>query len=95
MNPKDSGHKGGIATRDKYPTLCPLCGHLIKSQFFSENGQKGGEATFKRYGREHYVEMGLRGGRPKSTSAAESSGPEIQEGLELLPAPGSREIVKV
>ena len=82
MNPKDSGRKGGTATRDNHPTLCPCCGSLIKSQFFSEAGQKGGEATLKRYGREHYVRAGKKGGRPRIL-AAESSGNQIQEGLEV------------
>ena len=63
MNPKDSGHKGGVATRDNHPTLCPLCGSLIKSRFFSETGEKGGQATLQRYGREHYVRAGKMGGR--------------------------------
>jgi general stress protein YciG len=63
MNPTESGRKGGLATKDNHPTVCPCCGKLIKSQFFAENGQKGGLSTFKRYGREHYVEMGKRGGR--------------------------------
>jgi general stress protein YciG len=63
MNPKDSGHKGGIATRDNHITLCSECGHLIKSQFYSETGAKGGATTLKRYGREHYTNMGKKGGR--------------------------------
>lgn len=90
MNPRDSGHKGGTATRDNHPTLCPLCGSLVKSQFYKETGQRGGEATLKKYGREYYVAMGKRGGRPRIL-AAESSGNQIQEGLEVtssLPAPG-------
>jgi general stress protein YciG len=69
MNPIESGRKGGTATRDKYPSLCPLCGSLIKSAFYSEVGHAGGEATLKRYGREHFVEMGKRGGRPRSCLA--------------------------
>ena len=81
MTPQDSGHKGGIATRDNHPTLCPLCGSLIKSKFFSETGAKGGQATLERHGREHYVRAGRMGGRGnKKTPAAGSSGLKIQEG---------------
>jgi len=79
MNPKDSGHKGGIATRDNHPTLCPLCGHLVKSQFYSEAGMKGGQATLKKYGKEHYIKAGRLGGRGNRRS-------NNQEGLESLPA---------
>ena len=90
MTPQDSGHKGGVATKNNHITLCPLCGSLIKSQFFSETGEKGGQATLERYGREHYVRAGRMGGRGnKKTSAAESSGLEIQEGLGVTLAPGS------
>ena len=82
MTSQDSGHKGGIATRDNHPTLCPLCGSLIKSQFFSETGEKGGQATLQRYGREHFVKAGRMGGRgKKKTPAVRSSGHKIQEGL--------------
>lgn len=63
MNPVETGRQGGVATRDNHPTVCPWCGSLVKSQFFSENGQKGGEATLQRYGREHFVNMGRMGGR--------------------------------
>ena len=63
MTPQDSGHKGGIATRDNHPTLCPLCGHLVKSQFYKETGTKGGEATKRKYGREFFVQAGHLGGR--------------------------------
>ena len=83
MNNQESGHKGGLATRDNHITLCPLCGSLIKNRFFSETGAKGGQATLQRYGREHYVKAGKMGGRgnKKNIPAARSSGLEIQEGL--------------
>jgi general stress protein YciG len=93
MNPKDSGCKGGIRTRDNHPSLCPLCGSLVKSQFYSEVGQAGGEATLNKYGREHYQRAGRMGGRGnKRIPAAESSGLEIQEGSGVtssLLTPGS------
>lgn len=67
MNSIASGRKGGIATRDNHPSVCPLCGSLIKSQFYSEigqkGGQKGGESTLERYGPEHYRNIGRMGGR--------------------------------
>lgn len=63
MNPQDSGHKGGVATRDNHPTLCPWCGALIKSRFFSETGAKGGQTTLEKYGRDHFVRAGRMGGR--------------------------------
>ena len=92
MDPRESGHKGGLATRDNHITLCPLCGSLIKNRFFTETGAKGGQATLQRHGREHYVKAGKMGGRGnKKTPAAESSGLEIQEGLGVtssLLAPG-------
>jgi len=80
MNPKDSGHKGGIRTRDNHLSLCPLCGHLVKSRWYKETGKKGGEATLKKYGREHFVKMGRRGGRPRILAARLD---QIQEGLEV------------
>jgi len=93
MNPTDSGRKGGIATRDNHPTLCPWCGSLIKSRFFSEVGHAGGEATLKKYGREHYQRAGRMGGRGnrKGSIPHSTCGDYIQEGLEVtssLPAPG-------
>ena len=63
MDPRESGHKGGLATRDNHITLCPLCGSPVKSQFFSENGQKGGEATLQKHGRAFYSKIGHLGGR--------------------------------
>jgi len=69
MNNQESGRLGGTVTRDNHPTLCPLCGSLIKSRFFSEAGQKGGEATLKKYGREHYVRAGKMGGRGNKKNA--------------------------
>jgi general stress protein YciG len=63
MNPKESGRKGGLATRDSHLMLCPSCGNPIKSCFFEETGRKGGEATSKRYGRRFYSEIGHLGGR--------------------------------
>ena len=94
MNPEESGRKGGTVTRDNHPSLCPLCGSLVKSRFFSEAGQKGGEATLKKYGRGHYVEMGLRGGRGNKKNdipTIRSNGhKQIQEGVRSdLLAPGS------
>ena len=63
MNNQESGRLGGVATRDNHPTLCPLCGALIKSRFFSETGARGGQATLEKYGREHYIRAGRMGGR--------------------------------
>jgi len=63
MNPKDSGRKGGIVTRDNHISLCPLCGNPVTSQFYKETGRKGGEATKRRYGRDFYVQAGHLGGR--------------------------------
>ena len=63
MNPKESGHNGGLATRDNHPTVCPACGRLMKSQFYTEIGRRGGEAKFKKYGRQKQVEDGRQGGR--------------------------------
>jgi general stress protein YciG len=34
-------------------------------------GRKGGQATFSRYGHEHYVEMGKKGGRPRALTLDE------------------------
>ena len=34
-------------------------------------GQRGGKATFAKYGREYLSELGKRGGRPKSPTLAE------------------------
>lgn len=66
MTHQDSGHKGGTATRDNHPTLCPCCGSLVKSEFYKETGAKGGLSTLRKYGREHYVRAGKMGGRPRS-----------------------------
>ena len=63
MIPRESGRKGGLATRDNHISLCPCCGNPIKSAFFEKNGQKGGEATLNKYGREHFVKAGRMGGR--------------------------------
>jgi len=67
MNRQESGRKGGITTRDNHISLCPECGHPIKSRFFSEigkiGGQKGGLTTKQRYGREFFVQAGHLGGR--------------------------------
>jgi len=97
MNPQESGRKGGIKTRDGHITLCPSCGSPVKSQFYQEVGQAGGEATLKKYGRGHYVEMGLRGGRGNKKNdipAIRSNGhKQIQEGVRSdLLAPGSKVI---
>lgn len=58
-----AGRKGGIATREAHISLCPLCGNPIKSRFFAENGQKGGETTLRRHGRGFYSQIGHLGGR--------------------------------
>lgn len=63
MNPEESGRLGGLATRNNHMTLCPLCGSPVKSQFFSENGKKGGEATLQKHGKGFYSEIGRLGGR--------------------------------
>ncbi len=63
MTPQERGHKGGISTRDKFPTVCPTCGHLLKSAFHQENGQKGGEATKKNHDHSFYQKIGALGGR--------------------------------
>ena len=63
MRPEESGRKGGLATRDNHISLCPCCGNPIKSSFFSENGQKGGETTLRRHGRAFYSKIGHLGGR--------------------------------
>jgi len=63
MKPQESGRKGRITTRDSHIALCPTCGQPIKSQFFSENGKRGGEATLEKYGREFYSKIGRMGGR--------------------------------
>ena len=63
MDKQTAGRKGGVATKNNHITLCSLCGSLVKSQFFSETGEKGGQATLQRHGREHYVRAGRMGGR--------------------------------
>ena len=63
MIPEESGRRGGLATRDNHISLCPSCGNPIKSRFFSENGQKGGQTTLQRYGPDFYREIGRLGGR--------------------------------
>jgi len=63
MTPEESGRKGGITTRDNHISLCPLCGSPIKSQFYKENGSRGGEATFRKHGRAFYSKIGHLGGR--------------------------------
>ena len=63
MIPQESGRLGGLATRDNHISLCPYCGQPIKSRFFTENGQAGGQATLAKYGREHFAKMGRMGGR--------------------------------
>lgn len=63
MTPQESGRKGGTATRDKHPTLCPCCGSLVKSRFYKETGTQGGLSTLRKYGREFYVTQGRKGGR--------------------------------
>lgn len=80
MNSQESGRKGGIATRDNHLTLCPLCGALIKNQFFSEKGQKGGETTKRRYGRAFYSEIGHLGGRGNKRMAEGESLPSLPGG---------------
>ena len=85
MKPEESGRKGGLATRDNHIELCPCCGNPIKSSFFEKTGQAGGEATFRKYGREFYRNMGLRGGRGNKKNnipAIRSNGhKQIEEGL--------------
>ena len=39
----------------------------------SINGRIGGLLVFARYGRDHYVEMGRKGGRPTVQAANESN----------------------
>lgn len=63
MNPQDSGHKGGVKTKENHYTLCPMCGSVIKSQFYHEVGQVGGQTTLRKYGREFYQTIGRMGGR--------------------------------
>jgi len=63
MTPKESGRKGGIATRDNHISLCPLCGRPVKNQFYKDNGTHGGQATFQKHGKEFYQAIGRLGGR--------------------------------
>lgn len=55
--------KGGQATLAKYIRECPLCGHRTLDDSLIEIARAGGNKTKEKYGREHYVMMGRRGGR--------------------------------
>jgi general stress protein YciG len=63
MTRQESGRLGGLAARANHITLCPCCGQPIKSRCFSEAGQRGGEATLRKYGRGFYQKIGRMGGR--------------------------------
>lgn len=105
MNPIESGHKGGISTRDNHSFVCPIMHKACVIMIHAYFGKTGGDTTLERHGREFYVENGKYSGRgitkekriakfgydplAKRILAAESSGNQIQEGLESLPAPGS------
>ena len=61
MTPRESGQKGGVATRDSRITLCPLCGTPGKNQFFAGIGKKGGETAAQRAGKDGSPSMSQRG----------------------------------
>ena len=84
MKRQESGRKGGLATRDRHITLCPLCGSPTKSQFYKETGARGGEATFRKYGREFYSNIGQRGGRGNTER---EKGKRVMRGFLPLPTP--------
>ena len=51
MTPREAGHLGGEAVRDRYGT-----------QHLAEIGHKGGESRARELGHEGYVELGRLGG---------------------------------
>jgi len=61
MTPKESGRKGGLATRDNHISLCPCCGNPIESQYYSETGRRGGETAAQRAGKDGSLSMSERG----------------------------------
>jgi len=100
MEKVESGRLGGLATRDRHFTLCPVCGSPIKSQFYSEIGSKGGQANFEKCGTEGMAARGRVGGRGNKKNdipAIRSNGhKQIQEGARGdLIASGSGELLSV
>lgn len=59
-------------------------------QFGNEHGVKGGEALLAKYGRQHYVEMGRKGGRVSRRRALTD---EQVRTIRALVASGERQYV--
>jgi len=76
MNPRKSGRKGGLKTKETHFTLCPCCGQPVKSQFYKETGRHGGQATLRKYGKKFYTNMGKMGGRGNTREKRRGSNSE-------------------
>lgn len=66
MTPEDSGHKGGVATRDNHSFICPFTKKpcvIMVQEYFAKTGSKGGNETSERYGPEFYRRLGKFSGR--------------------------------
>ena len=75
MTKTEAGRLGGLATSAEFgdkPLFCESCGQALPLTFHQVNGQKGGKkghggiTTLRKYGRQHFINMGLRGGRPRN-----------------------------
>lgn len=66
MTPEESGHKGGIATRDNHSFTCPFMKKpcvIMVQEYFAKTGSKGGDETSRRHGPEFYRRLGKFSGR--------------------------------
>ena len=74
MNRVEAGHKGGLRTAQltARECICDRCGQVLvkkarrllgQHNHFDDIGSAGGQATLDKYGREHFQEIGRKGGR--------------------------------
>jgi len=73
MDHSEAGRKGAIATKSRHGlTVCPCCGNPLLTDFYRENGHKGGSRVVALYGIEHMSAIGKLGGRPRRRTLVRS-----------------------
>jgi general stress protein YciG len=77
--PSQKGRLGGVATRDRHISLCPLCGIPTKNQHFADTGKRGGDTTLQRHGRDFYSQIGRLGGRGNTREKRIGRSPVMQQ----------------